>query len=118
MNDKTQLLIQLIKENPDLPIVPMVDYEVVPEDGGRWMGSFGYCCVDEYTCFNDRFYNDRDSFEEDYYDRNQEDLNEMFGYNPLNIDEDAAKQLDEYLHEVSDKYFKRAIIVNIDLPEE
>lgn len=118
MNEKTQALLNLVKENPDLPVVPMVDYEVVPEDAGRWMGSFGHCYVGEYTCFNDRFYDDRDDFEEDYYDRNQEELNEMFGYNPKKIDEVATKQLDEYLHKVSDEYFTKAIIVNIDLPEE
>ena len=27
-------LFKLIQENPDLPIVPMVDYEIVAEDSG------------------------------------------------------------------------------------
>lgn len=29
MNDKIQLLLQFIKKNPDLPVIPMVYYEVV-----------------------------------------------------------------------------------------
>ena len=118
MNENTQTLLKLVKENPNLPVVPMVDYEVVPEDCGRWMGSFGHCYVGEYTCYNDRFYDDRIEFEEDYYIRNQEELNEMCNYNPDNTDEDASNQLDEYLDKVADKCFKKAIIVYIDLPEE
>lgn len=32
MNNKIQLLLQLIKENPDLTIIPMVYYKVVDGD--------------------------------------------------------------------------------------
>ena len=32
MNNKIQLLLQFIKENPDLPVIPMVYYEVVDGD--------------------------------------------------------------------------------------
>jgi hypothetical protein len=41
-------LIKLIEENPDLPIVPMVDSEVVADDGGYWLGKWGRCEVTEY----------------------------------------------------------------------
>ena len=41
-------LITLIKENPDLPIIPMVDSEVVADDYGYWMGQWGRCEVTEY----------------------------------------------------------------------
>lgn len=34
------------------------------------------------------------------------------------LNETANKKIDEYLETVADKYFKKAIIVNIDLPEE
>lgn len=120
MNDKTQVLLSLIRENPDLPIVPMVDYEVVPEDGGRWIGSVGDCYVGEYACYGDRFYDERKEFEEAYYYDNDEELCKMFDYHPQ-LDKASAeieKVLDEYLHTVSNKYFKKAIIVNIDLPED
>ena len=134
MNDKIQLLLQLIKENPGLPVIPMVYYEVVDGDYNRWMGSIGDCYVGEYAILNERYYEDRDEFEEDYYDYNMEEINEQFGYNlctfKIDIDmglitkeeyelnETANKKIDEYLEEVADKYFKKAIIVNIDLPEE
>lgn len=49
MNENTKKLLELIQENPSLPIVPMVDAEVVcGDDWGRWMGSFGAARVDEY----------------------------------------------------------------------
>lgn len=116
MNNKTQALLNLIKENPDLPIVPMVDYEVVEDGYGRWMGSFGHCYVGEYALFYDRYFDDREEFEDFYYDYYSEDLNEKFDYDPFT--RRNGKALNDYLHTVSDKYFKKAIIVNIDLPEE
>ena len=82
MNNKIQLLLQLIKENPDLTIIPMVYYEVVDGDYNRWMGSIGDCYVGEYAILNERYYEDRDEFEEDYYDYNMEEINEQFGYDP------------------------------------
>ena len=134
MNNKIQLLLQLIKENPDLPVIPMVYYEVVDGDYNRWMGSIGDCYVGEYAILNERYYEDRDEFEEDYYDYNMEEINEQFGYNPctfkIDIDmglitkeeyelnEMANKKIDEYLEVIADKYFKKAIIVNIDIPKE
>ena len=134
MNEKTQTLLNLVKENPDLPIVPMVDYAVVCDDGGRWMGAIGHCYVGEYACYREWFYDDREDFEEAYYDVNDEELCEMFNYNPcigrysLEYGENTKEEyeenkkneklLNEYLHKIADKYFKKAIIVNIDLPEE
>lgn len=134
MDDKIQLLLQLIKENPGLPVIPMVYYEVVDGDYNRWMGSIGDCYVGEYAILNDRYYEDRDEFEEDYYDYNQEEINEQFNYDPrickahvdngvitkdeYELNEIADKKIDEYLETVADKYFKKAIIVNIDLPKE
>lgn len=134
MNNKIQLLLQLIKENPGLPVIPMVYYEVVDGDYNRWMGSIGDCYIGEYAILNEQYYEDRDEFEEDYYDYNQEKINEQFNYNPcihkIDIDmglitkkeyklnETANKKIDEYLETVADKYFKKAIIMNIDLPKE
>lgn len=49
MNENIEKLLQLIKENPDLPIMPMVDGDVVcSSDYGHWIGKFGSCKLDEY----------------------------------------------------------------------
>lgn len=43
-------LLQLMKENPDLPVIPMVDSDVVAGDEyGYWMGSIGKCEVREFA---------------------------------------------------------------------
>lgn len=48
MSKPTDLL-KLIEENPDLPIIPIVDSEVVADDSySSWIGSWGYCEVTEY----------------------------------------------------------------------
>lgn len=39
-NNRAELF-KLIQENPDLPIVPMVDSDVVADDCGHWMGHGG-----------------------------------------------------------------------------
>ena len=42
-------LLQLIKDNPDLPIVPMVDSEIVGDDCCQnWLGKWGRSEVTEY----------------------------------------------------------------------
>lgn len=48
-------LLRLITENPDLPIVPLVDGEIVTDEGyGRWLGAWGSCCIQEYLVSEDR----------------------------------------------------------------
>lgn len=43
-------LLKLIAENPELPVVPMVDTEVIGGDEfGYWMGEFGECKIAEYA---------------------------------------------------------------------
>ena len=134
MSEKVKELLRLVKENPDLPIVPMVDCDVVGEDCGRWMGAFGSASVGEYALFNDRYYEDRDEFKEDYYSRNDEELDKKFGYTPaitdytlasgncteeeLKKNNEAEAKMEEYLDEIAESYFTKAIIVNIDQLEE
>lgn len=48
-------LFQLMRENPDLPVVPMVDSEVVADDGySSWMGYWGYVELSGYILTDDR----------------------------------------------------------------
>jgi len=108
-------LLKLVAENPDLPIVPMVDYEIVGDGCGRWLGSFGSVYVGEYTIFNDRYYDEREDFKEHFFDYCYDELSERFNYDPC--DNTENKELEKYLDETADKYFIKAIIVNIDLPD-
>lgn len=56
-NACTNELLRLIKENPDLPILPMVEGDVCGSDEyAYWMGCFGNSFVDEYLI--DEWYGD------------------------------------------------------------
>lgn len=48
-NENIKTLLELIKENPELPIVPMVDAEIVGDGYGRWSGTWGKAMVDRYV---------------------------------------------------------------------
>ena len=64
-------IIKLIQENPELPVVPMVDSEVVAEDWGYWLGHWGRCEVTEYYSGRERVH---------FKDDDEEDvLNDMEG---------------------------------------
>ena len=122
--------LKLVTENPTLPVIPMVDNEVVGDSWGRWMGLFGYSYISEYALYEENYYDDRESFKEAYYDNNCDELEERFGYKPmineytvrngnytqeeLEANENAEKMLEAYLDSVAEEYFADAIIVNIE----
>ena len=72
MTNNTKELLKLIQENPDLPIAPMVDQEIVADDSCTWwLGKWGRC---EKT----KYYSGREYVH--FYDDDQEDaLNDMVG---------------------------------------
>lgn len=107
MNNNTIELLRLIQENPNLPIVPMVDNEIVGDGDGRWVGSFGSCRVDEYTF--DEYYGDGCiMFKGDDDDILIQGIAE-YKYNGTKEDYKRAEE------ELKTMWIK-AIIVNIDLP--
>ena len=103
-------LLRLIAENPSLPVVPMVNSEVVADDDyAYWLGSFSNSTVDEYVCVNERFYT-RD---------NQDEIEDCFSSYlcddyPDMPDEEFYKMIHEKVEALP---WKKAIIVYIDLPE-
>ena len=49
-NDKSVKLLGLVREHPDLPIVPMVDSEIVGSDGyDWWVGSITDAKIGKYA---------------------------------------------------------------------
>lgn len=55
--ENVKVLFKLIKENPELKIVPMVDSDVVVDDGySSWMGSFGKAEIDYIWITDERIY--------------------------------------------------------------
>lgn len=103
-------LLRLIAENPYLPVVPMVNSEVVADDGyAYWFGSFSSSTVDEYVCVNERFYtrDNQDEIEDDFSDYLCDDYPDM-------PDEEFYKMIHEKVEALP---WTKAIIVYIDLPE-
>jgi hypothetical protein len=77
MSNVEQLL-NLIKENPELPIVPMVDSEIVTDDGYcYWVGAWGTASIDE-------IYIGREGVHIKSYDDEEDVLNDLdscqYGY--------------------------------------
>ena len=55
--DNIKNLMRLVAENPTLPIVPMVDSEIVEDDGhNSWMGKWGNAEIDYVLAIGERIY--------------------------------------------------------------
>lgn len=114
-NEKTAKLLDLIKENPALPIVPMVYSEVVADsEYSSWLGSWGDCYVDEYV-------------EIELYGENrfitkgeQGEIEECFTDKIIEGDGKylSDDEIERLAHEqAEDLPWKKAIIVYVDLPD-
>ena len=104
----TKVLVELINENPELPVITMVDAEIVCDDSyGRWYSSIGCSRVDEYVIYkklycdtkNIIYKSDIIEIEEDLQERDEELTDEQAKEKALSLD------------------WKRAIFLNIDLPD-
>lgn len=61
ITENIQKLITLAADHPELPIIAMVDGEVVGDDSySRWVGYFGSVELGEFVLYNDRFIDDRE----------------------------------------------------------
>ena len=103
-------LFKLMQENPDLPVVPMVDADIVAgDDYGRWMGSWGSASVDEYLIPPD----DRPMIfksDDDVFDTLEQCLPEA-EFEALPENESECRPFYDALPWV------KAIVVNINLPD-
>ena len=102
--NNTQKFIKLVQENPELPVVPMVDSEVVADGYGYWLGTFGHCEVGEYTSYNYRYYDDKISLIEDYYNDT---------YDDGRYDDLTDEEIDKLIAEETADWWTKAIIVYI-----
>lgn len=103
-------LFRLMQENPDLPVVPMVDSDIVANGGyNRWVGSWGRSYIDEYV-----------EGEEYIHFREEDDWGEIeWALTDGFMDYETFEGLSD--EEAKSEYaalpWIKAIIVNIDLPE-
>jgi hypothetical protein len=103
-------LLNLIQENPNLRIVPLVASEIVADDNHCWWcGSWGKAKLDEYWVSDDRIYlkdNDFEDLVQEFIDVNYEDYPNL-----------SDEELDKIAEEKVNSYeWKKAIIVYIETP--
>ena len=103
-------LLQLIQENSELEIKPMVDSEIVADDcHSYWCGDWGKAKLDEYWVSDDRIYlkdNDFEDLVQEFIDVNYEDYPNL-----------SDEELDKIAEEKVNSYeWKKAIIVYIETP--
>lgn len=110
MNNFGELL-TLMKDNPDLPVLPMVDGEIVAGDEySYWVGSWGRCSVDSYL-ISDRAERIFFKSEDDVFDVLERHLSDE-EFEELPHTEDECRPYYEALP------WKKAIVVYIGMPEE
>lgn len=106
--EKIDNLLALIKENPNLPIVPMVATEAVCDDNhAYWMAEWGSAKVDRYWVSDDRIY----SYNEDYDDLVDEWIDNNYE-SYLDVSGDELEKLAD--NEIQCYAWKKAIIVYIN----
>lgn len=89
---KAEKLLKLVAENPELPVLPLVDYEVVGGDWGRWGGKWkdshiGHYLIDRADI---KFKEDgnmeemvqRFTEDEEYYSMTKEQMKEFYNSLP------------------------------------
>jgi len=105
--------VKLIEENPDLPVLPMVDGDIILGDDYQWwVASIGESYVDQYHIEDGRFYmysKDFDDVVENYIESLENDDN----YNVL--PEDIS--WDDAVREVANYEWVKAIMLKIDTPD-
>jgi len=105
-NPKFAVLLELMKQNPQLPVVAMVDSEIVADDGyARWLGSWGIAEVDTYYKGAERVY---------FYD--EDDMEELLS-TEMGWDWYENATDEECLAAYRALPWVKCIVVNIDLPE-
>lgn len=123
-------LARLILENPELPVLCMVEFEIVASDEClRWAASLGECKIREYIYHENGLSDSVIYWREDagkLVDVLAEDAEEHPEYYPIGEDpQTATARAAAYANarmlaeqKVRDLPWKKAIVVNIDLPEE
>ena len=111
--NNTKEFIKLVQENPDLPIVPMVAYDVVDSDSYHWwLGSFVDCEVNEYTCV-EMYNEDRFVIRDDIDEIEEYFMNELLDEDDTLSAEDVEKIAIEKAKSLD---WQKAIVVWIGTP--
>lgn len=103
-------LFKLMQENPELPVIPFVDAEIIGNDSGYWLGSWGSAMIDEYIIPPDGDYPAQFKSDDDVFDT----LEKCLGYEEFEKLPETEEECRPYYEDLP---WKKAIIVYINLPE-
>lgn len=107
-------LFDLIKANPDLPIVPIVNGALVCDEGGYWLGGWGSAHIDKYYIHDGEYLEYGGQYPDitDIFER-------VFDFDECGIDDDISdEEADRIMKEKVDSLpWIEAIMVYIDIPE-
>lgn len=114
-NNITELL-KLIEQNPELPIVPMVDGELGGDEWGYYMGKWGKAEVDEVYHEDERIYF-RSTDDDELFDKQVDVIfdDEYPDKKSLTKEEDeiVTKKAEKYVENLP---WEKVITVKIELP--
>ena len=112
---KTEQFLKLVQENPTLRIIPMVDSEIVADDGYNWWyASFGRSDCRE--CIKVSMYEDYEQmvFRDDAEDY-EDFLFDALGENYFHLSNEEIEGKVQKIIDAQD--WEKVITVNIDLPD-
>ena len=108
MNDNIKHLIQLMDENPDLPVIPMVGQDIVADCTGEWVAHFGKA-ERKKMCI----YGEKVIFREEKNAIKTVEALELEWLTEGRTREESIERLNGYLDELD---WLEAIIVHIETP--
>lgn len=106
-------LIDLMVSHPQLPL--KVVEKIKPGDA-HWecYTNIEDCWVGEYAEYDGMVFTDREEFKQVYYDYNQVELNEQYGFDPQVSVPEFARALEEGLDAVASRYFREVILLSLE----
>lgn len=108
MNNNIKALIQLMDENPDLPIIPVVGQDIVADCTGEWVAHFGKAEIKKMCIYGEKVI-----FREDKNAIKTVEALELEGLTEGRAREESIEKLNGYLDELE---WLEAIIVHIETP--
>ena len=108
MNDNIKHLIQLMDENPNLPVIPMVGQDIVADCTGEWIANFGKAEIKKMCIYGEKVI-----FREEKNAIKTVEALELEGLTEGRAREESIEKLNGYLDELD---WLEAIIVHIETP--
>ena len=108
MNENIKHLIQLMEENPDLPVIPMVGQDIVADCTGEWVAHFGKAEIKKMCIYGEKVI-----FREEKAAIKTVEALELEGLTEGRTREESIEKLNGYLDGLD---WLEAIIVHIETP--